>query len=40
VTWRLGPQDLQGMTWSQVGAALRDPSSAIAQEVIGQCQGP
>jgi len=26
-----GPQDLQGKTWSQVAAALRDPSSAIAQ---------
>lgn len=26
-----GPQDLQGTTWSQVAAALRDPSSAIAQ---------
>jgi thiol-disulfide isomerase/thioredoxin len=26
-----GPQDLQGKTWSQVAAALRDPSSPIAQ---------
>jgi thiol-disulfide isomerase/thioredoxin len=28
-----GPQDLSGKTWSQVAAALRDPSSAIAQGV-------
>jgi hypothetical protein len=30
-----GPQDLQGMTWSQVAAALRDPSTAIAQGIDG-----
>jgi Domain of unknown function (DUF929) len=28
-----GPQDLQGKTWSQIAAALRDPSSPIAQAV-------
>jgi thiol-disulfide isomerase/thioredoxin len=28
-----GPQDLTGMTWSQIAAALRDPSSAIAQGI-------
>jgi hypothetical protein len=26
-----GPQDLSGKTWSEVAAALRDPSTAIAQ---------
>jgi thiol-disulfide isomerase/thioredoxin len=30
-----GPQDLQGKSWSQVAAALRQPSSAIAQGVLG-----
>lgn len=30
-----GPQDLQGKTWSQVAAALRDPSSTIAQGADG-----
>jgi hypothetical protein len=28
-----GPQDLQGRTWSQLAAALRDPSSPVAQAV-------
>jgi thiol-disulfide isomerase/thioredoxin len=28
-----GPQDLAGLTWSQIAAALRDPSSAIAQGI-------
>lgn len=28
-----GPQDLQGKTWSQIAAALRNPSSPIAQAV-------
>jgi hypothetical protein len=28
-----GPQDLQGKTWSQVTAALRDPSSALGKEI-------
>ncbi len=28
-----GPQDLAGKSWSQIAAALRDPSSPIAQEV-------
>jgi Domain of unknown function (DUF929) len=28
-----GPQDLSGMSWSQIAAALRDPSSTIAQGV-------
>jgi thiol-disulfide isomerase/thioredoxin len=27
-----GPQDLSGKTWSQVAAALRDPSTTIAQD--------
>ena len=26
-----GPQDLSGKTWSQIAAALRDPSTTIAQ---------
>jgi hypothetical protein len=30
-----GPRDLQGMTWSQIAAALRDPSSTVAQDIIG-----
>jgi hypothetical protein len=30
-----GPQDLQGKSWDQVAAALRDPSSTIAQGAIG-----
>jgi Domain of unknown function (DUF929) len=28
-----GPQDLQGKTWSQITAALRDPSSALGAEI-------
>jgi thiol-disulfide isomerase/thioredoxin len=28
-----GPQDLTGMTWSQIAAALRDPSSAVARGI-------
>jgi hypothetical protein len=28
-----GPQDLSGKSWSQIAAALRDPSSTIAQGV-------
>jgi Domain of unknown function (DUF929) len=28
-----GPQDLQGKTWSQITAALRDPSSALAAKI-------
>jgi len=28
-----GPQDLAGMSWSQIAAALRDPSSSIGREV-------
>lgn len=28
-----GPQDLQGATWGQVTAALRDPSSALGAEI-------
>jgi len=30
-----GPQQLAGMTWAQVAAALRDPSSAVAQSLDG-----
>ena len=30
-----GPLDLQGMTWNQVAAALRDPSSTIGQGALG-----
>jgi len=30
-----GPQDLQGKTWDQIAAAMRQPSSAIAQGVDG-----
>jgi thiol-disulfide isomerase/thioredoxin len=30
-----GPQDLQGKTWSQVAAAMKQPSSAIAKGVDG-----
>jgi len=30
-----GPQDLQGMTWTQVAAALRDPSTPVARGAIG-----
>ncbi|MBV9384575.1 MAG: DUF929 family protein [Streptosporangiaceae bacterium] len=30
-----GPQDLQGKTWSQVAAAMNQPSSAIAKGVDG-----
>jgi thiol-disulfide isomerase/thioredoxin len=28
-----GPQDLTGLSWTQIAAALRDPSSAIAQGI-------
>jgi hypothetical protein len=28
-----GPQDLQGKTWGQITAALRDPSSALGKEI-------
>lgn len=28
-----GPQDLQGKTWSQITAALRDPSSVLGTEI-------
>lgn len=28
-----GPQDLQGKTWAQITAALRDPSSALGREI-------
>ncbi len=28
-----GPQDLQGTTWSQITAALRDPSSVLGREI-------
>lgn len=28
-----GPQDLQGQAWSQVTAALRDPSSALGRDI-------
>ncbi len=28
-----GPQSLQGKTWSQITAALRDPSSALAKQI-------
>jgi thiol-disulfide isomerase/thioredoxin len=28
-----GPQDLAGLSWTQIAAALRDPSSAIAQGI-------
>ena len=30
-----GPQDLQDLTWSQIAAALHDPSSALAQSIGG-----
>ena len=30
-----GPQDLQNLTWSQIAAALHDPSSALAQSIDG-----
>jgi hypothetical protein len=30
-----GPQDLQGLTWSQIAAALHDPTSALAQSIGG-----
>ncbi|HEY5352660.1 MAG TPA: hypothetical protein VIK57_09410 [Streptosporangiaceae bacterium] len=29
------PQVLQGKTWAQIASALHDPSSAIAQGVLG-----
>jgi len=29
------PSDLQGMTWSQVAAAMRTPSSAVAKDIDG-----
>jgi hypothetical protein len=28
-----GPQDLQGKTWAQITAALRDPSSALGRQI-------
>jgi len=28
-----GPQDLAGLTWSQIAAALRDPSSSVARGI-------
>ena len=28
-----GPQDLQGLTWSQLTAALRDPSTAVGANI-------
>lgn len=28
-----GPQDLQGMTWSQIASAVRDPSSQTGREI-------
>jgi hypothetical protein len=31
----IGPQDLQGLTWSQIAAALSDPSSLLAKGVDG-----
>lgn len=30
-----GPQDLQGLTWSQIAAALHDPTTALAQSING-----
>ena len=30
-----GPQDLQNLTWSQIAAALHDPSSAVAKSIGG-----
>ena len=30
-----GPQDLQDLTWSQIAAALHDPSSALAKSIGG-----
>ena len=30
-----GPQDLQNLTWSQISAALHDPSSAVAKSIDG-----
>jgi hypothetical protein len=30
-----GPQDLQNLTWSQIAAALHDPTSALAQSIGG-----
>ena len=30
-----GPQDLQNLTWSQIAAALHDPSSALAKSIDG-----
>jgi len=30
-----GPQDLQHLTWSQIAAALHDPSSALAKSIDG-----
>jgi Domain of unknown function (DUF929) len=30
-----GPQDLQNLTWSQIAAALHDPSSAVAKSIDG-----
>jgi hypothetical protein len=30
-----GPQDLQHLTWSQIAAALHEPSSALAREIDG-----
>jgi hypothetical protein len=30
-----GPQDLQGLTWSQIAAALHDPSSTLAKGIDG-----
>jgi hypothetical protein len=30
-----GPQDLQNLTWSQIAAALHDPSTALAQSIDG-----
>ena len=30
-----GPQDLQNLTWSQIAAALHDPTSALAQSIDG-----
>lgn len=29
------PQDLHGLTWAQITAAVRDPSSALGQEIDG-----
>lgn len=30
-----GPQDLQGLTWSQIATALHDPSSTLAKGING-----